>query len=104
MGFEPMLSTLRGWRPLRTGPPGHLISYPHSAECWDDPRFGKRGYLAIRGEGFEPPLPGSKPGGLPLADPRDRRPRVACFSGSFQRTVKRRRTPEKHARRYAAPK
>ena len=24
----------------------------------------------VRGEGFEPPSPGSKPGGLPLADPR----------------------------------
>ncbi len=24
----------------------------------------------VRGEGFEPPQPGSKPGGLPLADPR----------------------------------
>ncbi len=24
MGFEPMLSTSRAWRPLRTGPPGHM--------------------------------------------------------------------------------
>src|SRR5262245_44523514 len=24
MGFEPMLSTVRAWRPLRTGPPGQL--------------------------------------------------------------------------------
>ena len=23
MGFEPMLSTVRAWRPLRAGPPGH---------------------------------------------------------------------------------
>ena len=26
-----------------------------------------------RGEGIEPPFPGSKPGGLPLADPRSRK-------------------------------
>ena len=24
MGFEPMLSTVRAWRPLRAGPPGHV--------------------------------------------------------------------------------
>ena len=29
MGFEPMLSTLREWRPLRAGPPGHF-SYTRS--------------------------------------------------------------------------
>ena len=28
--------------------------------------------LQVRGGGVEPPLPGSKPGGLPLADPRSR--------------------------------
>ena len=27
-------------------------------------------FYRVRGEGFEPPQPGSKPGGLPLADPR----------------------------------
>ena len=29
-------------------------------------------HCLVRGEGFEPPSPGSKPGSLPLADPRSR--------------------------------
>ena len=35
----------------------------------DDPAVMRRVFEA-RGEGLEPPQPGSKPGGLPLADPR----------------------------------
>ena len=36
----------------------------------------------VRGEGVEPPSPGSKPGGLPLADPRSRhqQEKVPCGS------------------------
>jgi hypothetical protein len=32
----------------------------------------------VRGEGVEPSSPGSKPGSLPLADPRSHSPRVPC--------------------------
>ena len=38
-----------------------------------------------RGEGFEPPLPGSKPGGLPLADPRF--PRSALWESNPPRQL-----------------
>jgi hypothetical protein len=38
----------------------------------DDPGINDRfGLPKVRGEGFEPSSPGSKPGSLPLADPRE---------------------------------
>jgi hypothetical protein len=37
-------------------------------------------HAKVRGEGFEPPQPGSKPGGLPLADPRVTRSKVPSGS------------------------
>lgn len=49
------------------------------------------GCLQVRGEGIEPPSPGSKPGGLPLTDPRSvslyaRVPRPTLRVGARSRT------------------
>jgi hypothetical protein len=86
MGFEPMISTVTGWRALQAAPrgrnsvPGAGVE-PTSAGSEPDvlpvrrPRshylLEPTSLLKVRGEGVEPSSPGSKPGSLPLADPRD---------------------------------
>jgi hypothetical protein len=42
MGFEPMLSTVRAWRPLRAGPPGHVRQWPRGELNPQHPSFSKR--------------------------------------------------------------
>ena len=56
-GIEPASGRFRAASPYQ--------HRPHRIGCSRHVRRKK-----ARGEGIEPPLPGSKPGGLPLADPR----------------------------------
>lgn len=73
--------------PLGTGPPAALSSssgirtrsIPGSKPKWSanclpsrQMVFSRVRHRQARGDGIEPPSPGSKPGGLPLADPRPR--------------------------------
>jgi hypothetical protein len=55
MGFEPMISTVTGWHPLRTGPTSRVI-----LTCF-----------IIVAEGFEPPTQGLKTQMLSLALPTE---------------------------------
>ena len=82
-GCLPFISS-GGWNRTRAptrsvGPPGSepgvttSSNYPGSSFLRNTLKSRQ-----ARGEGFEPPLPGSKPGGLPLADPRS--PGVPCGS------------------------
>jgi hypothetical protein len=49
--------------PRVQGPMSYQLDYPGS--------YGHISVIRVRGEGVEPSSPGSKPGSLPLADPRD---------------------------------
>ena len=65
MGFEPMLSTVRAWRPLRAGPPGH----------W-----------SVAQGGVEPPASLLlEEGGLPVAYRANRPPRCQRTAGQSAR-------------------
>ena len=67
-------TTLSKFRGLESNqrPPGSEPGVTTSSNCPGSVLSIKtrRAFAKVRGEGFEPPLPGSKPGGLPLADPR----------------------------------
>src|SRR5438445_246820 len=91
MGFEPTISTLRGWRPLQAGtarvssthhlsvaqvglePTASLVlSESGLPDCLPShvslPRC-QRTWRTVPGVGVEPTRAGSKPASLPLADP-----------------------------------
>ena len=61
VGIEPTTSWVRARRHYQQ-------QLPRSGCSWDTVIATE-----VRGEGFEPPSPGSKPGSLPLADPRSTR-------------------------------
>ena len=70
-GWLPLIYRLRGLESNQRPPgsePGVTTSsnYPGSSFLRDTVWSRQ-----VRGEGIEPPLSGSKPGGLPLADPRE---------------------------------
>ena len=78
MGFEPMLSTVRAWRPLRAGPPGRFSVAQGGVEPPASLGLSKGGLpVAYRaafvrsaeGEGVEPPRLVARPGSVRVPSP-----------------------------------